>query len=134
MKSNTTNASFIPMVTLPELGTYRLEFNHRSLKLLEDLLGRPIGAMEMNSIREMDCCLYCGIYADAAVRGTVPTREAFEQALDRMRNADYLRAAMAAARCFNESFDAPELEDEEEPGEEPEAKNEPEAATGMKPW
>ena len=54
------------MANLGKAGTFALNCGHRELKQIESLLGMKISELTMESVREIDCCLYCMVQRDAA--------------------------------------------------------------------
>lgn len=125
------------MANLGKAGTFALNCGHRELKQIESLLGMKISELTMESVREIDCCLYCMVQRDAARKQVVVDKETFNAALDNMNAAQYLAASRAAAQCYRAAFDVPEDGEETEDtadGDEKNAKTTPADGTGTEAW
>ena len=95
------------MANLGKAGTFALNCGHRELKQIESLLGVKITDLSMDSVRTIDCCLYCMVQRDAARKGAGMDKDTFNAALDSLNAAQYLAASRAAAECFKAAFDVP---------------------------
>ena len=125
------------MANLGKAGTFALNCGHRELKQIESLLGVKITDLSMDSVRTIDCCLYCMVQRDAARKGAGVDKETFNAALDSLNAAKYLAASRAAAECFKAAFDVPEDGEEAEApaeGDEKNAKTTPADGTGTEAW
>ena len=125
------------MANLGKAGTFALNCGHRELKQIESLLGVKITDLSMDSVRTIDCCLYCMVQRDAARKQVPLDKEAFNTALDSLNAAQYLAASRAAAECFKAAFDVPEDgEEAEEPaeGDEKNAQTTPADGIGTEAW
>lgn len=125
------------MANLGKAGSFVLNCGHRELKQIESLLGVKITDLSMDSVRTIDCCLYCMVQRDAARKQVPLDKEAFNTALDSLNAAQYLAASRAAAECFKAAFDVPEDgEEAEEPaeGDEKNAPMTPADGTGTEAW
>lgn len=98
-----------------------MQCNHRALKMLEELQGKPLLEIDVDGISAMDDILYCAILKDARAQHAALNREAFENALDSMTGLEYARATRAAMECYTEAFKALDEEGKEsgEPGGDP---------------
>lgn len=124
------------MANLGKAGTFALNCGHRELKQIESLLGVKITDLSMDSVRTIDCCLYCMVQRDAARKGVGMDKDTFA-ALDSLNAAQYLAASRAAAECFKAAFDVPEDGEEAEApaeGDEKNAKTTPADGTGTEAW
>lgn len=126
------------MVNLGKAGSFELHCGHRELKMIESLLGVKLTELEMDSVRAIDCCMYCMVQKDAERKGKPMDKEAFNAALDTLTAPQYLAASRAAAKCFSAAFDVPK-DDEAESGEPDtgDEKNEPMPpadGTGIEAW
>lgn len=125
------------MANLGKAGTFALNCGHRELKQIESLLGVKITDLSMDSVRTIDCCLYCMVQRDAARKGASMDKDTFNAALDGLNAAQYLAASRAAAECFKAAFDVPEDGEEAEApaeGDEKNAKTTPADGTGTEAW
>lgn len=125
------------MANLGKAGTFALNCGHRELKQIESLLGVKITDLSMDSVRTIDCCLYCMVQRDAARKGVGMDKDTFNAALDSLNAAQYLAASRAAAECFKAAFDVPEDGEETEDtadGDEKNAKTTPADGTGTEAW
>lgn len=125
------------MANLGKAGTFALNCGHRELKQIESLLGVKITDLSMDSVRTIDCCLYCMVQRDAARKGAGMDKDTFNAALDGLNAAQYLAASRAAAECFKAAFDVPEDGEETEDtadGDEKNAKTTPADGTGTEAW
>lgn len=125
------------MANLGKAGTFALNCGHRELKQIESLLGMKISELTMESVREIDCCLYCMVQRDAARKQVAMDKETFNAALDNMNAAQYLAASRAAAQCYRAAFDVPEDGEETEDtadGDEKNAPTTPADGTGTEAW
>lgn len=125
------------MANLGKAGTFALNCGHRELKQLESLLGVKITELSMDSVRTIDCCLYCMVQRDAARKQVPLDKEAFNTALDSLNAAQYMAASRAAAECFAAAFDVPEDGKEAEAPAEGDEKNAPATpadGTGTEAW
>ena len=125
------------MANLGKAGAFALNCSHRELKQIESLLGVKITDLSMDSVRTIDCCLYCMVQRDAARKGTGMDKDTFNAALDSLNAAQYLAAGRAAAECFKAAFDVPENGEEAEApaeGDEKNAKTTPADGTGTEAW
>lgn len=125
------------MANLGKAGTFALNCGHCELKQIESLLGVKITDLSMDSVRTIDCCLYCMVQRDAARKQVAMDKETFNAALDNMNAAQYLAASRAAAECFKAAFDVPEDGEEAEAPAEGDEKNAPATpadGTGTEAW
>lgn len=125
------------MANLGKAGAFALNCGHRELKQIESLLGVKITDLSMDSVRTIDCCLYCMVQRDAVRKGTGMDKDTFNAALDSLNAAQYLAASRAAAECFKAAFDVPEDGEEAEApaeGDEKNAKTTPADGTGTEAW
>ena len=127
------------MANLGKAGSFVLHCGHRELKQMESLLGLKITELSMDSVRTIDCCLYCMVQQDAARKQVPLDKEAFNAALDGLNAAQYLAASRAAAECFKAAFDVPEdcePDEDEDPagGDEKNAPATPADGTGTEAW
>lgn len=125
------------MANLGKAGTFALNCGHRELKQIESLLGVKISDLSMDSVRTIDCCLYCMVQRDAARKGVGMDKDTFNAALDGLNAAQYLAASRAAAECFKAAFDVPEDGEETEDPAEGDEKNAPATpadGTGTEAW
>lgn len=126
------------MVNLGKAGSFELYCGHRELKMIESLLGVKLTELEMDSVRAIDCCMYCMVQKDAERKGKPMDKEAFNAALDALTAPQYLAASRAAAQCFSAAFNVPE-DGEAEGGDSDtgDEKNEPMTpadGTGTEAW
>lgn len=125
------------MANFGKAGTFVLNCGHRELKQIETLLGVKLSDLSMDSVRTIDCCLYCMVQRDAARKGAGMDKETFNAALDSLNAAQYLAASRAAAGCFRAAFDVPEDDEPDEDSEDSDEKNAPETpadGTGTEAW
>ncbi len=126
------------MANLGKAGSFELHCGHRELKMIETLLGVKLTDLEIDSVRAIDCCLYCMVQRDAERKGKPMDKETFNAALDAMTAPQYLAASRAVGQCFNAAFDVPK-DGETESGEPDtgDEKNEPMTpanGTGTEVW
>lgn len=137
MKNKKSAGNRVFMANLGKAGTFALNCGHRELKQIESMLGVKITDLSMDSVRTIDCCLYCMVQRDAARKGVGMDKDTFNAALDSMNAAKYLAASRAAAECFKAAFDVPEDGEEAEApaeGDEKNAKTTPADGTGTEAW
>lgn len=137
-KRKTSAGNRVFMANLGTAGTFALHCGHRELKQMEALLDVKITELDFDSVRTMDCCLYCMIQRDAAAKGVAVSREWFDNALDSISAAQYLQATKNAAACFAAAFDVLRdgAEDAGETGEgdEKNVQTPPADGTGTEVW
>ena len=134
-KRKTSAGNRVYMANLGTAGTFALHCGHKELKQIETLLGVKITELDMDSVRTIDCCIYCMIQRDAAAKGKSMDKEAFNAALDNIGAAQYLQAARNAAACFADAFDVPDdAEETEAEGDEKNAEKTPADGTGTEGW
>lgn len=135
-KKSAGNRVFV--ANLGKAGSFELHCGHRELKMIESLLGVKLMNLEIDSVRAIDCCLYCMVQKDAERKGKPMDKEIFNATLDGLTAAQYLAASRAVGQCFSAAFDAPK-DDEAESGEPDvgDEKNEPMTpadGTGTEAW
>lgn len=135
-KKSAGNRVFV--ANLGKAGSFELHCGHRELKMIETLLGVKLTELEMDSVRAIDCCMYCMVQKDAERKGKPMDKETFNAVLDGLTAAQYMAASRAAGQCFSAAFDAPK-DDEAESGEPDtgDEKNEPMTpadGTGTEAW
>ena len=104
-KKSAGNRVFI--ANLGKAGIFALNCGHRELKQIESLLGMKISELTMESVREIDCCLYCMVQRDAARKQVAMDKETFNAALDNMNAAQYLAAITVEGECMPRAFFTP---------------------------
>lgn len=133
-KRSVSKGNRVFMANLGAAGSFTLRCGHRELKQIESLLNVKMSEINLDSVRTIDCCLYCMVQHSAAEKGVALDKAAFEDALDKMNPSLYWANARAVGDCFAAAFDVPgDAADDGEPDEK-NAPTPPQNGTGTEVW